>query len=173
MTIEQLTQTAKDLKTFVNGELERIKTLDGLNLDSFKAASGIIQDVINMIDHVKFEFADITNEQMQGLAVDAVYGLVDSLLKTRMGTVGKIAYALLPNKLKRSLCAMIVDLVVHAIHNTAAKVKAAFTKEKPTVAIPVEIPASAAPVAPTPEPAAVVPAPAPVERAATVVADPK
>ena len=139
MTIEQLTQTAKDLKTFVNGEIERIKTLDGLNINSFKAASGIIQDVINMIDQVKLEFADITNEQMQGLAVDAVYGLVDSLLKTRMGTVGKIAYALLPNNLKRSLCTAIVDLIVHAIHDTKARVVAALTKNKPTVAVPVVI----------------------------------
>jgi urease gamma subunit len=163
MTIEQLTQTAKDLQTFVNGELAKIKTVDGFNLNSLKAVSGIIHDVIEIIDQTKLQFKDITNEQMQGLAVDAVYGMLTDLLKSRLGTVGKIAYTLLPNKVIRSLCTVIVDLIVHAIHSTKEKVIAAFTKN-PTA---VSAPAVAATIAATQAAAAT------IETASTVVAQPK
>jgi urease gamma subunit len=128
MTLEQLKATAKDLQVFVNGELAKVKTIDGLNFDSFKAVSAIIHDVIEIIDQTKVQFKDITNEQMQGLAVDAVYELLVNLLKARLGAVGKIAFALLPNSVIRSLCKLVVDLVVNAIHRTKDKVMATFKR---------------------------------------------
>ena len=128
MTLDQLKSTAKNLQAFVSAEMLKVKAVHGFNISSFKAASAIIHDVIEIIDQTKLQFADITNEQMQTLAVDAVYEVIDMLLKSQLGMPGKIIYALLPNSLKRNLCKMIVDLIVNAIHRTKDKVVASFKK---------------------------------------------
>ena len=136
MTIDQLNQTAEDLQAFAQGELAKAKAINGLSIASFEAGTQIIYDVIQMVDQVKLQFADVTNDQLQGLAVEAVGEVIDMLLQSQLGTVGKIAYALLPNKIKTGIAKAIINLVVSIIHKAKAAVSPA---AKPTVAVPVVI----------------------------------
>lgn len=121
MTAEELFKVGEDLKAFVEHERLTLKLIDGWNLETFKAVSNIIHSVIYQLDDLKAKFADITNEQLQSLAVDAVYKLLDDLLKVRLSGVGKFLYSLVSEKLKKKLCATIVDFIVHALHSAKKK----------------------------------------------------
>ena len=119
MTIEELKKTAEDLKVFAAEQLKDIKELSGLSPSTFKAAVGIIKDIIKKIDEVKKQFKDITNEQMQSLAVDAVSEIIDMLLTkylAKEGIVGKITAMLLTKEVRRQIAAMVVDMAVNLIH---------------------------------------------------------
>jgi hypothetical protein len=119
MTVEELKYTAEDLRKFAADRLKAAKDLSGLTLDTFKSAVGIIKDVVKKIDEVKKQFKDITNDQMQDLAVRAVSEVIDFMLAkylARAGFLGKAAGMLLTKGIRRQLAAMLVDMAVNLIH---------------------------------------------------------
>jgi flagellar biosynthesis/type III secretory pathway protein FliH len=136
MTLDQINQTAKAIQAFAQGELAKAKAINGLSIASFEAGTQIIYDVIQMVDQVKMQFADVTNDQLQDLAVQAVGEVIDSLLQSQLGTVGKIVYSLVPASIKTGIAKAIINLVVSIIHKAKAAVSPA---TKPTVAVPVVI----------------------------------